>query len=108
MPRDISIIIPSYNGIELLKKSIPYVMEECSNYHGKTEIIVVDDGGTDATPDDIPHRFAGVKVVKREHNGGFCKAANEGILNASYPFVFLLNNDIEITGGIFSKLSELF
>ena len=45
----LSIVMPNYNGAELLKTFLPDVLVAESNYPGKSEIIVVDDGSMDNT-----------------------------------------------------------
>src|SRR5262249_16063837 len=46
----VSIVIPSWNGINLLKKFLPSVLEPARNYHQShspsTDMVVVDDGST--------------------------------------------------------------
>jgi glycosyltransferase involved in cell wall biosynthesis len=108
MSKGISIIIPSYNGLELLKKCLPLVIEECKRYKDKTEIIVVDDGSTDNTKEKMPELFPEVNVIRNNLNEGFAKAANLGILQAKHSFIFLLNNDIEISSGIFENSVNCF
>ena len=43
---NISIVIPNYNGEELLRKNLPKLIEAVCNYKD-IEIIIVDDGSTD-------------------------------------------------------------
>lgn len=108
MPEGVSIIIPTYNGMELLKKNLPFVQEELGRYKGGGEVIVMDDAGGDGTAAELPSMFPGVRIVRRGKNGGFAKTVNEGVRLAEYPLVFLLNNDIEITSGVLEKLAGCF
>lgn len=105
MTEGVSIIIPTYNGKELLRKNLPFVLAEQARYEGESEVIVVDDGGGDGTVADLPALFPGVRFVRREKNGGFAETANEGVRLAKQPLVFLLNNDIELTPGVLEKLA---
>lgn len=105
MREGVSIIIPSYNGKDLLKKNLPFVLEEMGRYSGESEVIVMDDGGSDGVAAALSPLFPGVRMVRREKNGGFAKTANDGVRLAKYPLVFLLNNDIEITPGVLEKLA---
>jgi O-antigen biosynthesis protein len=56
------------------------------------EVIVVDDGSTDETPDLLP-RIEGVRYHRRAANGGFSAACNDGASLARGDFVVFLNND---------------
>jgi len=51
--RGVSIIIPTWNGVELLKRFLPTVIAAASHYNKQTEaptqIIIVDDGSVDDT-----------------------------------------------------------
>lgn len=53
MPCGVSIVIPTWNGIALLKRFLPSVIEAATHYteqfDAPTEIIIVDDGSTDET-----------------------------------------------------------
>ena len=45
---NISVVIPNYNGRDLLLQNIPLVVESLLSYHkGEKELIVVDDGSKD-------------------------------------------------------------
>ncbi len=105
MAEGVSIIIPTCNGKDLLKKNLPFVLEEQARYKGESEVLVVDDGGSDGTAADLPAAFPGIRIVRLEKNVAFAKAANEGVRQAKYPLVFLLNNDIRVTPGVLEKLA---
>jgi GT2 family glycosyltransferase len=107
---DISIIIPTWNGIELLRRFLPSILEQAKSYqksgNGETEVIVVDDASTDGTLDYL--KSMPVVVVARAINGGFSSACNSGIQRVRWPFTILLNNDVEIAPGFFTSLLEPF
>src|SRR5690606_10723662 len=56
------------------------------------EMIVVDDASTDGTPRHLP-QVAGLVGVRRDANGGFIAACNEGAARARGRFLVFLNND---------------
>ncbi len=56
------------------------------------EVIVVDDGSTDETPERLP-QVAGLRYHRRARNGGFIAACNDGALLARGEYLVLLNND---------------
>lgn len=96
----ISIVIPNYNGEELLKKNLPFVLDSISDFGEKAELIVVDDGSDDGslsfleTFADKNKEFK-VKILKNEKNLGFSSTVNKGVNSARGEFVCLLNTDIE-------------
>jgi GT2 family glycosyltransferase len=115
IPSDVSIIIPTWNGLDLLKRFLPsviaastYTIEQLGN---QIEIIVVDDGGTDdtvawlteqgftletpATENQQSHTVA-LRIVRNPENVGFGETCNNGIKAARFPLIYLLNNDAEI------------
>ncbi len=85
----ISIVIPSFNGKDLLKKNLPGIIK---NFPG-IEIIIVDDGSTDKTTDFIKDKYPFIKIIINKKNFGFSTSANKGILSAKSNLVLLLNND---------------
>jgi GT2 family glycosyltransferase len=56
------------------------------------EVIVVDDGSRDETPDALPG-IAGLRYHRRETNGGFIAACNDGARLARGGLLVFLNND---------------
>lgn len=89
-----SVVIPNYNGAELLKKNLPKVLEI-----GADEIIVVDDASTDGSLgviEDIKEKKAikGIKLIKHKKNLGFARSVNEGVVASRGDVVILLNTDV--------------
>lgn len=102
---NISIVIPNYNGEDLLKKNLPKVFEAVNYYfqenNQKVEIIIVDDGSTDASASVISRlrskasaRQANLKFIKNEKNLGFSSTVNKGVKTARGEIVVLLNTDV--------------
>ncbi len=88
MPR-ISIIIPTYNRAAYLEEAIQSVLAQtCEDW----ELIVVDDGSTDATA-EVAAKYAGRITYKRQANAGACAARNLGLACASGEYVSFLDSD---------------
>ena len=88
---NLSVVIPSRNGLSILKEFLPAILREANSADG--EVIVVDDCSTDDTCSEIPILFPKVILIKREIDPGFCHAVNLGMLNAKGDYLLLLNND---------------
>jgi GT2 family glycosyltransferase len=91
--RKTSIIIPTYNGEELLRDCIYTIRESTKNV--PYELIVVDNGSTDGTLDYCMRER--VTFVSQPGNTGFPEACNLGLRIASGEAMLLLNNDVLAT-----------
>lgn len=87
----VSVIIPTYNRAELLKRSVKSVQEQT---YKKWEIIVVDDGSTDNTEDIIKKlNDVRVKYIKNEKNMGAAASRNRGAEFAKYDYIAFQDSD---------------
>lgn len=94
-----SIIIPTYNGLHLLRTCIEAIKTWTDTPY---EIIVVDNASTDGTADYC--RMSGITFISLPDNRGFPAACNLGLLLASGDEVLLLNNDVVVSAGWLSNL----
>lgn len=89
----VSIIINVYNGSKFLEQCIESALNQASV---STEIILVDDGSTDETP-DICRRYASefesVRAVIQQKNVGLVKARKAGLEAARGDFIAYLDGD---------------
>lgn len=92
----VSIVIPNYNGEDLLKKNLPKVFKALDFYSKKEnvkgEIIVVDDCSKDSSVKELKKQ--NVRVMENEKNLGFSSTVNKGVKNAKGEVVVLLNTDV--------------
>lgn len=86
----ISVVIPTHNRYEFLKRAILSVVMQT---HIPDEIIIVDDGSSDNTS-KITLDFPLIKYIYQE-NAGVSSARNLGIKNAKYDWVAFLDSDDE-------------
>lgn len=87
---EISVIIPTYNRLEVLPRAIESVLNQT---YRNFELIVVDDGSTDGTRqryEDDPR----IIYLLRE-NGGVSAARNSGIEIATGTYIAFLDSDDE-------------
>jgi GT2 family glycosyltransferase len=83
---DIDVLIPVFNGDATLERSIESIRSQSLP---PRNIIIVDDGSTDSTPEilaDLQQRDASIKVVT-QCNGGIVDALNNGLAHASSSLV---------------------
>ena len=90
--RNVSIVIPNYNGKHFLENCLKAVFAQTIE---NMEVIVVDNGSTDGSQEYLD-TYPGVRVLKLDKNYGFCGAVNAGIKAADSEYVILLNNDTEV------------
>ena len=90
-PDRVSVIIPHRNGKTLLTRVLADLAQQTI---APAEIIVVDDGSTDGSPEIA--RSAGARVLETGGGGGFTRAVNLGVAKAGGAIVAILNNDVEL------------
>ena len=88
---NISVVIPSYNRKEFLKRSIDSAINQTKK---PFEIIVVDDGSTDETETMIKSDYDFVKFIKQK-NKGVSAARNIGIKVSIGEWICFLDSDDE-------------
>lgn len=85
----VSVIIPTYNRGWIIKEAIDSVLaQDFEDF----ELIVVDDGSTDNTP-EVLDAYRGTIKVFRQKNKGVSAARNRGIAEASGRFIAFLDSD---------------
>ena len=87
---NISVVIPAYNRYEVLKRALNSVYAQT---HQPTEVIVIDDGSTDATS-QITQDFPSV-IYRYQENAGVSAARNLGISLCSNEWIAFLDSDDE-------------
>lgn len=104
----ISVVIPNYNGREMLEECLPSVVKAIKEYNPESEIIVVDDASTDDSVSFIRKTFPEILLAPLEKNQGFGKACDTGIRRGRRDLILLLNSDIAATDDFITPLVEHF
>jgi glycosyltransferase involved in cell wall biosynthesis len=103
--RLISVVIPSYNHAQYVRKAIRSVLEQD---YAALELIVIDDGSRDGSPDIIREALAdarGRRVVFLEQaNAGAHAAIMRGLSLARGDVLTILNSDDHYEKGRFSAV----
>jgi len=102
-----SIVIPNWNGRDLLAKYLPSVIASIEN-HPDSEVIVVDNGSTDGSVTFVEQTFPDVRVLPLKENLGFGGGSNAGFRAAHNDIVVLLNSDMRVERDFLEPLLQGF
>ncbi len=102
-----TIVIPNWNGRDLLEKYLPGVIQAAS-FSPRNEIIVVDDASTDGSTAFLRERFPNVRLIAHQRNLGFGAGCNRGFREAKNDIVVLLNSDMRVAPDFIQPLLGAF
>lgn len=108
MHNGLSVVIPNYNGIELLPITLPTVFSALENSGLPFEVIVSDDCSTDQSVHFLSQHFPSVLVIQNSKNSGFAITANKGAQAAHYDLLLVLNSDVKLEPNYFEHLFRYF
>ncbi|MDQ7990064.1 MAG: glycosyltransferase family 2 protein [Candidatus Dactylopiibacterium sp.] len=98
-PHTLSIVIPMYNEAENVEPMITRVHEGLAGYAHPWELILVDDGSSDATPNELRrvgnHFGAHVRVIELMRNFRQTAAMQAGIDAARGDVIVTLDGDLQ-------------
>lgn len=89
MPVPVSVVIPTYNRAPLLEQAIASVLRQTAPAH---EILVIDDGSTDATG-ELVRGYGGRVMLLTQPHLGISAARNRGLARATGEWIALLDSD---------------
>lgn len=93
MHPEVSVVIPTYNRRAMLREAVLSVLAQQG---ARFELIVIDDGSTDGSADDLAllgEERAGALRVECTENRGAAAARNRGVALAQAPLVAFLDSD---------------
>lgn len=97
----VNIVIPNWNGLRFLPDCLASIgRQQCLDWR----ITVVDNGSTDGSVEYLRKAYPQVHLISLPENRGFSAAVNAGILSSTCPYVFLLNNDTELSMSCLRRL----
>ena len=92
----ISVIVVNFNGGEYLGRCLESLIAQS---FPDFEVILVDNGSTDGSIDNLPALPENFRIIRAEANIGFARANNLGASLASGSWLALLNPDATATRG---------
>ena len=126
----VTVVIPTWNGLDLLKQFLPSVVDACHSYlqstSSRVQILIVDDASVDATREwlvsqgfravvsdsqDAPATSVprlGLDFIRNVSNSGFGASCNRGFHLAAHGIILLLNNDVKIDPDAIGRLARHF
>jgi glycosyltransferase involved in cell wall biosynthesis len=93
----LSIVIPAYNEGARIEKTLERVMACVEKQGWDAEVLVVDDGSTDTTPQIVERwmtRYARLHLVKNDGNRGKGFSVRNGLLQAAGDIVMFTDADL--------------
>lgn len=106
IPR-VGVVVPVYNVAEYLRPCVESILAQS---HSNLEVILVNDGSTDASGeicDMFAERDHRVRVIHRP-NGGLSAARNSGIDVANSPFLLCIDGDDVVSHDHVARLVAAF
>lgn len=100
--RTVSIVVPCWNRAEWTLQLLKSI--QATTADGTYELVIVDNGSTDATAGVDSNPGAGVKVIRNSSNRGFAVACNQGAEAASGETLVFVNNDVIVKPGWLAPL----
>ena len=91
-----SVIFPAFNEEGNIRRTVEAAVKILPKVAMSWEIIVVDDGSSDATTaicDDLKARYPEVEVISHGQNRGYGAALKSGIMAAKYELIFFSDSD---------------
>lgn len=93
MKPKVSIVIPTYNGMKFLEKTV----ESCKNQtYENVEILIIDDCSTDGTKEFLSG-LEGIKLITSSSNQGLSANVNKAVRACAGEIVLLLGQDDVLT-----------
>ncbi|MFL6543839.1 MAG: glycosyltransferase family 2 protein [Candidatus Udaeobacter sp.] len=93
---DLSVIFPAFNEEGNIRCTVETMIRVLPKVATSWEIIVVDDGSSDATAlicQELKAQYPEVEVICHGHNRGYGAALKSGIMSAKYDLIFFSDSD---------------
>jgi glycosyltransferase involved in cell wall biosynthesis len=97
-PAGLSVFFPAYNDSGTIASMVIRAVQAASELTPDYEVIVVNDGSIDATPeilDELARTYPHVRVVHHPKNRGYGGALQSGFRSATKEFIFYTDGDAQ-------------
>lgn len=101
----VSVITLNYNQISVTCEFLESLKKVS---YDPLEVIVVDNASREDPTEAITNAYPEVRLIRSDRNLGFAGGNNRGIEACHGDYVFIVNNDTEVTENIIEKLLEPF
>ena len=101
-PAGLSVFFPAYNDSGTIASMVIRAVQAASKLTADYEVIVVDDGSSDATAavaDELARTYPNVRVIHHESNRGYGGALQTGIHSATKELIFYTDGDAQYDPG---------
>ena len=95
--KKVAVVILNWNGAKLMEEFLPSVVDYSPAE--LAEVIVADNGSTDASVDMLKEKFPAVRIIQLDKNYGFAEGYNQALKQIDNEYTVLLNSDVEVTPG---------
>lgn len=109
----INVVIPNYNGSDLISKNLPSVLDSLKSYSDSI-ITIVDDGSEEKDYQKLKDFISSlnntikIDLIRHEKNKGFSSAVNKGALALDAELLVILNSDVSPEEGFLAPVIKDF
>ena len=94
--KKIAVVILNWNGKEMMRRFLPSVVRYSEEL---ATVIVADNASTDGSLEMLQAEFPTVEQIVLDQNYGFAEGYNRALAQVDYPYLLLLNSDVEVSEG---------
>ena len=106
MPKkDFALAILNYNGLKHLKS---YLHKLVAFSVDRADIYLIDNASADDSVVFVKDNYPEVSIIVNDRNTGYAGGYNEGLKQIEYPYLLLVNSDIEPTENWINPIKHAF